>query len=115
MDAPFREISDVASLDAFVTSANGVPAILFKHSNTCGISARAYREMANVTHPVGIVIVQRARPVSDEIARRWGLAHETPQVLIVRDGRLVWSASHFEVKANDIESAVLAPNQTQNP
>lgn len=108
MDAPFREISDVASLDEFVTSANGAAAILFKHSNTCGISARAYREMANLTKPVGLVIVQRARVVSDEIARRWSLAHETPQVLIVRNGKLVWSASHFEVKANDVDSAVSA-------
>ncbi len=108
MDAPFREIADVESLDEFVASANGVPAILFKHSNTCGISARAYREMANLTKPVGLVIVQHARPVSDEITRRWSLAHETPQVLIVREGKLVWSASHFDVKATDVESAVLA-------
>jgi len=115
MDTPFREISDVAALDEFVAGANGVPAILFKHSSTCGISARAYREMANVTHPVGIVIVQHARPVSDEIARRWGLAHETPQVLIIRNGRLVWSASHFEVKANEIESAVLVPEPEAKP
>jgi bacillithiol system protein YtxJ len=114
MDAPFREISDVTSLDEFVATANGVPAILFKHSNTCGISARAYREMANLTQPVGIVIVQHARPVSDEIARRWSLAHETPQVLIVRDGRLVWSASHFEVKANEVESAVSAREPEAN-
>lgn len=106
MDAPFKEIGDVASLDEFLASANGSAAILFKHSNTCGVSARAYREMAQVNQPVGIVIVQNARPLSDEIEKRWGLPHETPQVLIVRAGELVWNASHFNVKAVEVEAAV---------
>lgn len=102
MDGPFQEIADVVSLDEFLTSGNGSAMILFKHSNTCGVSSRAYRELANLNQPVGIVIVQHARPVSDEIERRWNLAHETPQVLIVRDGKVVWHASHFQVKAQDV-------------
>ena len=105
MDAPFREIADVASLDEFLSTANGSAAILFKHSNTCGVSARAFREMANVNQAVGIVIVQHARPVSDEIEKRWSLPHETPQVLIIREGKLVWDASHFSVKAAEVEKA----------
>ena len=106
MDAPFKEIADVASLDEFLSNANGSAAVLFKHSNTCGVSARAYREMAHLNQPVGIVIVQHARPLSDEIEKRWGLPHETPQVLIVREGKLVWDASHFNVKAVEVEAAV---------
>jgi len=105
MDAPFREIADVASLDEFLSTANGSAAILFKHSNTCGVSARAFREMANVNQAVGIVVVQHARPVSDEIEKRWSLPHETPQVLIIREGKLVWDASHFSVKAAEVEAA----------
>lgn len=107
MDAPFREIADLASLDEFLASANGTAAILFKHSNTCGVSSRAFREMANLNQPVGIVTVQEARPVSDEIERRWQVTHETPQVLVVRDGELVWNASHFSVRAADVEAAML--------
>ncbi len=106
MDAPFKEIADVPALDEFLAIANESAAILFKHSNTCGISARAYREMLNLSQPVGIVIVQHARPVSNEIEKRWNLPHETPQVLIVRDGKLVWEASHFSVKAQAVEAAL---------
>ena len=106
IDAPFKEIADVPSLDEFLASANGSPAILFKHSNTCGVSSRAYREMSNLSQPVGIVIVQHARSVSNEIEKRWSLPHETPQVLIVRAGKLVWEASHFSVKAQEVEAAL---------
>ena len=105
----FLEIQDVESLDRFLAETeNNQPAILFKHSNSCGISARAHREMATVARPVGIVTVQQARAVSAEIERRFGLSHETPQVLIVRNGQAVWNASHNQVKAQAVEAAILA-------
>jgi len=102
----FVEIEDVESLDRFICEAGENPAIVFKHSNTCGISSRVYREMSQVTRPVGIVVVQQARGVSDEIERRFGIQHETPQALIVRGDKVLWSASHYGVKAHAIEEVM---------
>jgi monothiol bacilliredoxin len=106
MDRNFIEIADVTSLDRFIVDLEGSPGVLFKHSNTCGISSRAFGEMTKLQHPIGLIIVQKARPVSDEIERRWQVSHETPQVLILRDGKVVWDASHFQVKAEEIEAAL---------
>ena len=102
----FIEINDVGSLDRFIAEAGESLAIVFKHSNTCGISARVYREISEVRCPVGIVTVQNARPVSDEIERRFGIQHETPQALIVSGDKVLWSASHYGVKARLIEEAL---------
>ena len=102
------ELNDTESLDLFVKGSNGRPFILFKHSNSCGISARAYQEMANLDQPVGVITVQRSREVSVEIERRFGLSHETPQVLIVRDNELLWSASHSQVRAHAVKAALEA-------
>jgi bacillithiol system protein YtxJ len=99
MNNGFIQITDTESLDQFLQTFNGNGAILFKHSNTCGISSRAYNEMAKLECPVGLIVVQQSRPLSTEIERRWSLPHQTPQVLIVRDGELIWTASHFEIKA----------------
>lgn len=104
------EIEDVESLDRFISGAGESLVIVFKHSNTCGISTRVYRELAQVTRPVGLVVVQQARDVSDEIERRFGIQHETPQALIVRGDRVLWSASHYGVKAQAIEEALSAAN-----
>ena len=101
----FLEIHDVESLDRFLAQSNETPAILFKHSNSCGISARAHKQMAEVECPVGIVTVQNARAVSLEIERRFGLSHETPQVLIVRGADLLWNASHYNVSASAVTEA----------
>jgi|ERR1043165_5755213 bacillithiol system protein YtxJ len=109
----FVEIEDVESLERFISEAGESPAIVFKHSNTCGISARVYREMSQVDRPVGIIIVQQAREVSDEIARRFGVQHETPQALLVRGDKVLWSASHYGVKAQAIEEALNSVSSEQ--
>lgn len=107
MDNGFVEIRDKETLEEFLTNAGGA-AVLFKHSETCGVSSRAYGEMARLKRPIGLITVQRARHVSDEIEHRWQLTHETPQVLIIRDGKLVWDASHFRIRADAVESALAA-------
>ena len=102
----FKELRDIASLDNFLAESNGDPVIIFKHSNSCGISARAYTQMSQLARPVGLVTVQTARAVSDEIGERMGLAHETPQVMIVHNGQVAWTASHGYVKAAAVEAAL---------
>ncbi|HEY8204045.1 MAG TPA: bacillithiol system redox-active protein YtxJ [Pyrinomonadaceae bacterium] len=101
----FVELQNAESLERFLELTRETPAILFKHSNTCGISSQAYREMLRVKQPVGIVIVQDAREVSDEIERRFGIQHQTPQALIVLGDKLLWDASHSRVRAHIVEDA----------
>lgn len=102
----FMELNDVLRLDELLGQSGEQPVILFKHSDTCGISARAYREMATLEKPVALVTVQKARALSNEIESRFSLPHETPQVLVVRDGKLAWSASHFRITADAVTRAV---------
>ncbi len=106
MNPPFFEIESIEALDAFLSKANGSAAMLFKHSNTCGISARAYREMSTLNAPIGLIVVQDARSVSNEVEKRWQIDHETPQVLIIRGSDLVWNASHFDIKAATVSAAL---------
>jgi len=103
----FVELPDTDSLDRFLAQSNGSPAIIFKHSNSCGISARAHAEMSRIEHPIGLVVVQEARGLSNEIAARTGIAHETPQVFIMRDQKVVWTASHGQIKAEGVRAALL--------
>lgn len=97
--ANFISIEDNTALDRFLAEANGAAVVIMKHSNTCGVSSRAYGEMSSFQGPVGLITVQNAREVSTEIERRTGIPHETPQVLILRNNEVVFNASHFQVKA----------------
>ncbi len=53
-----------------------------------------------------IVTVQGQRDLSDAITERFQLRHETPQAILVRDGQMVWSASHFRVTADAVARAI---------
>jgi monothiol bacilliredoxin len=105
MGNKFFRIDDRAALENLLTDSTKKPVIVFKHSNACSISARAYREMEKVDD-VNILEVQSARDVSRELANLTGVRHETPQVIVLRDGKAVWNASHFDVTAADVMKAV---------
>src|SRR3977135_1929773 len=100
------ELPDMEALERFLAQSNGYPALVFKHSNLCGISARAHAEMSRIDLPVGLIIVQQARDVSNEIEARTGVAHETPQVFIIHDRQVLWTASHGQIKAEAVVAAL---------
>ena len=102
----FLEIDDRSALESLMTDSKQKPVVVFKHSNACSISARAYREMEKVEADINILVVQSAREVSRELANLTGVRHETPQVIVLRDGKAVWNASHFDVQAGAVAEAV---------
>jgi bacillithiol system protein YtxJ len=106
MGNKFFRIEDRTTLESLLADSNQKPVIVFKHSNACSISARAYRELEKIEAPVNILEVQSAREISRELANLTGVRHETPQVIVLRDGKAVWNASHFDVTASDVTKAV---------
>jgi bacillithiol system protein YtxJ len=101
----FELVQDIGALDELFDRSNNEPIVIFKHSNTCPISSGAYNEIEEVTMPVSLVVVQKARDLSSEIAARTGLMHESPQILVLRNGAVVYSASHWNITAKGVEDA----------
>lgn len=106
MENHFTQINDAQTLDQLLARSHEAPVILFKHSSTCPISSAAYKQMSQVEADVSIVVVQRARDVSNEIEARTGVRHESPQTMILRNGQVVWSASHFNITSDAVAQAV---------
>ena len=106
------ELMTVEDLDRALGDSTSRPLLLFKHSLTCPISARAFQEFEahlegpdpNVTYRM--IVVQNSRNVSNEAAARLGVKHETPQAILIRNGRAVWHASHMGITSEALESAI---------
>jgi bacillithiol system protein YtxJ len=105
-------LEGLEELDRMLMRSAAEPVLLFKHSYTCGVSAEALDElvthlnMRNDSVPVAMVTVQANRALSNAISTKLGIRHETPQALLVRHGRVVWSASHFRVTAQSVRQAI---------
>jgi bacillithiol system protein YtxJ len=99
-------------LDTLIADSGATPVLVFKHSYTCGISAEALDQLIDhlnekkVDAHYKIVTVQTHRDISNAITAKLGVRHETPQALLVRGGKVVWSASHFRVTADAVEKAI---------
>src|SRR5438067_12555293 len=79
--------------------------VLFKHSPTCALSLAAYAEVARFREaqpeaPVHVVSVRSQRDLARYVAARTGVPHASPQVIIMRRGAVVATASHWEITSD---------------
>lgn len=105
-------LNTLQDLDAALARSMTTPVLLFKHSTTCGLSAMAAEEVADlltgaaIDADVYVVDVRGGRQVSNAIAERLKIRHESPQVLLVQDGVVRWHRSHASVTAASIARAL---------
>jgi len=101
----------MADLDQLLQASYQMPILVFKHSTRCPVSAWAHQQwtqfaMSPEARQVGLAMVRviESRPVSLALARRVGVAHESPQAILVRNGRGVWSRSHYGITAKALKA-----------
>ena len=108
-----KELTTLEELDAALATSATQPILIYKHSLTCGSSGVAYEEVLDLAEAsmlpgsTFLVRIQAAREVSRAIEERLGIRHESPQILLIVEGRGVWHASHFRVTASAISAALL--------
>lgn len=104
MKANFTQLDSNEKLEEIFQKSHEAPVLVFKHSTTCPISAAAYRQIEGVEADVNIIVVQTARGISNEIAHRTGIRHESPQAIVLKDGKPVYHASHYNVRAEEVNA-----------
>lgn len=107
------ELHEVAEWEKVAEAAETKPVIIFKHSTTCPVSGRAaqrmdafLRESEDELPAFYMLKVQDARPVSNAIEAHYEVKHESPQILLVKDGKTVWHTSHDAITAEAVEEAL---------
>lgn len=114
MDIERIELRSLADLDRVWERSNEKPCMLFKHSTRCPISTRALaafesacaRPEAAAALWVFLDLIAH-RDVSNEIAARSGVTHQSPQAILLHRGQAVWNASHIGVTAEALMDALL--------
>lgn len=102
----FVLVANIAALDTLRTRSHSGPVVLFLHDPGCPISSAAYRRMARLGGEIPLVDVQRAHDVSRVVEERIGVRHESPQSIVLCQGRAVWSASHGGIATRTVADAL---------
>ncbi len=82
--------------------------LIFKHSPTCSISAMSLEKFESVAPKPNIdyykLLVVEDRPVSLEVAERFDVIHQSPQILQIREGKCVMNKSHWAISMDEVLS-----------
>lgn len=104
-------LQDLGQLNEIITRSEEQPVVIFKHSTRCSVSRMALKQFENefdleeqVTPYFLDLIAFRA--VSNEIASRFDVVHQSPQLLLVINGKCVYNVSHSDIDASELKSQV---------
>ena len=91
---------------AIMEQSKQQPVVIFKHSTRCSISSMAKNRLEREATPDNIVFYYldliRYRSVSNKIAEVFEVHHESPQVLLLRNGECVYDESHGGIDMGEI-------------
>ncbi|MBA6151167.1 bacillithiol system redox-active protein YtxJ [Gelidibacter maritimus] len=107
-ETPWINLNTVEQLDAIVEKSSTKPQFIFKHSTRCGISRMVigqfkggYQFSENQADLYYLDLLAH-RPVSNAIAERFQVMHQSPQLLVVKNGVVVAHESHSGINAMDL-------------
>ena len=103
----WTELTDISQLDEIDKRSAEHVIMIYKHSDRCSICvtalARLERKWPEEQAPVPYFLdVREHRDVSNAVAERYNVQHESPQVLLIRNGRCEYTRSHLEINISEI-------------
>lgn len=105
-------LNDTSQVDEVLQQSHQQPQLIYKHSNRCGTCMFAKSEIekssGDIKEKAGMnfIDVIRTRGVSDYLAEKLNIRHESPQAILLVDGEVVWHDSHSAIKSNKILEAL---------
>lgn len=111
-EAKFYSLELISQLDEIDAISETKPVAIFKHSTRCSISRFALKQFdAAFNYPEDkidwyLLDLLHHRDISNEIAHRYNVQHQSPQILVIKNGKAVYHDSHDGIDANDLKQFI---------
>ena len=96
-----------AQLDEIVKLSETKPTVIFKHSTRCSISTTALSRLERAwdadESPAYYLDLITYRPISGAIAEKFEVEHQSPQILVINQGKCTYSATHWDIAMDEIK------------
>jgi bacillithiol system protein YtxJ len=107
------QLQDLGQLNEIISISNENPVIIFKHSTRCSVSRMALKQFEVETLQCNVFTEKNVsayyldllehRDISNEIASRFNVYHQSPQLLLIQDGKSVYDVSHSDIDAEELK------------
>ena len=104
----WKKLEILDNLNMIVENSFKKPQIIFKHSTRCSISSTALNRMDNnkvnldQNYDCYLLDLIKYRDISNKIASLFNIEHESPQVLVIKDGKCIKDFSHLDIYPSEI-------------
>ncbi len=104
----WNPITSVHDVEALIERSHLVPCLILKHSTSCPISSMAKNrlerqwDIADNNLETYYLDLLRHRDVSAYIAEEFEVRHESPQILLIKDGKSTYDASHLDIRVDEL-------------
>ncbi len=109
----WTELKESRQLQDLVLESHDRPVLIFKHSTSCSISRAALGRMERSWNENEMKDVKpyfldllSYRTISKSIADQFSVEHESPQILLIRNGKSVYDRSHFDIDYKNVKSEI---------
>lgn len=112
MNKDWSNLTDENQITEIIALSNSIPVYIFKHSTTCGISAQAKENVEisfkNTDKPLLFYYLDllKFRSISNEVALKLNVHHQSPQLILVHNGQVAFTTSHHKIKATILEDSL---------
>ena len=105
---PWQALTEVSQLDTITEKSTGKTQLVFKHSTRCGISRMVMNQFESayqldLNADLYYLDLLNCREVSNEVGCKFQVMHQSPQLIVIRNGVVVAHASHGAVNEVDLE------------
>jgi bacillithiol system protein YtxJ len=104
----WNPINSLDQLEQIKTASFNTPQVIFKHSTTCSISRMALDRFERATPPENVdfhyLDLLNYRAISNEIATFFQVHHESPQVILIKNGECIYDESHYGIMMDELIS-----------
>ena len=105
----WNRLNSLKQLETIKKESKEKPVLIYKHSTRCGISGmalnrleRTWSKNLETVKPYYLDLI-RFRDISNAVAEEFGVYHESPQVIMIRNGQAIYDASHMGISTSEIE------------
>ncbi len=110
----WRILTDLGQLQEIDTLSFEKPVLIFKHSTRCSISRFALKnfekeyDFSETTLIPYFLDLLEHRAISNEIANHFNVMHQSPQILIIKDGKCIYTNSHDGIDALQLKEVIVS-------